>query len=214
MAYYELWSILGSWKREFTLGEFRFTFPSPSPNKVLHDMVQKGFLENISKGMYRVNSPREYLEKKFNIGDTYDLVKEAKLKYAFTGPDAVFFWTKGGYNVDRFFGFYPIHLKIERRELENWKTFFMSRDKKMHINGESIKQMLLGAFYVVYLDSEFKTEDVDGFKVIPLDETIKFCEKNIYAYEPALEMINELYNLELKIRYKETETNFKNCTFL
>lgn len=205
MLYYDLWSILQSWKKEFTAKEFKAAFPSSSPNKVLHDMVKKGFLERIGWGKYRVNSPTEYIAKKINISKAYELVKEAKMKYAFTGPDAVFFWTKGGYNVDRFFAFYPIHLKVKKRELAKWQRFFKSKDKKYHINGEPIKETLFGCFYVLYPENDFRTVEVEGFSVIPLEETIDFCRRNIYSYEPALEMLDEMYNLGLKIKYKEVK---------
>ena len=46
-----------------------------------------------------------------------------------------------------------------------------------------------------------------GFKVIPLDETIEFCRRNIYSYEPALEMLDEMYGLRLGAKYREAETN-------
>ncbi|MGQ9723341.1 MAG: hypothetical protein ACUVXA_18715 [Candidatus Jordarchaeum sp.] len=207
MTYYDLWNILWSWRREFTIKEFRSTFPSPSPNKVLHDMVQKGFLDRVNWGRYRVNSPKEYVGKKFNIIEAYELVNEAGLEYAFTGPDAVFFWTKGGYNIDRFFAFYPIHLKINKQELVSWKNFFKFKGKRVHVYGEPVKETLYGVFYVLYSESETRAEKVDGYSVMPLDETIEFCRKNIYAYEPALEMLDEMYNLKLGIRYQEKETN-------
>ena len=57
MAYYDLWAVLWSWKREFTVAEFKSTFPSPIPSKVLHDMAKKGLLEKVGWGRYRVNSP-------------------------------------------------------------------------------------------------------------------------------------------------------------
>jgi hypothetical protein len=37
---------------------------------------------------------------------------------------------------------------------------------------------------------------------------VEFCQRNIYSYEPALEMLDETYKLGLKIRYMETKTNF------
>jgi hypothetical protein len=170
-------------------------------------MVRKGFLEREGWGKYRVNSPKEYVEKKFNISEAYELVKEAGLEYAFTGPDAVFFWTKGGYNVDRFFAFYPIHLKINKRDLNEWKDFFKVRGKRVHVYGEPVKETLFGSFYILYSEFEFRAESVDGFSVTPLEETIEFCRKNIYAYEPALEMLDEIYRLGLGIKYREKETN-------
>ena len=81
MAYYDLWAVLWSWRKEFTVAEFRSTFPSPSPNKVLHDMAKKGLLEKVGWGRYRVNSPREYLEKRFNVKDAYELVRDAAMDY-------------------------------------------------------------------------------------------------------------------------------------
>jgi len=58
MPYYDLWTVLWSWEREFTVAEFRPTFPSPSPNKVLHDVAKRRLLEKVSWGRYRVNFPQ------------------------------------------------------------------------------------------------------------------------------------------------------------
>ena len=207
IMYYSLWAVLWDWKKEFTAAEFRSTFPSPSPNKVLHDMVKKGLLEKVGWGRYRVNSPRKYLERRFNVRDAYNLIREAGMDYAFTGPDAVFFWTKGGYNVDRFFAFYPIHLKVRKRELVKWEKFLKSKNKWFHVRGEPIRRTLFGTFYVLYPEDEFRVCEIEGFKVIPLDETVEFCKMNIYSYEPALEMLDEMYGLGLGTEYRELKQN-------
>ena len=197
-----------NWKKEFTVREFSSVFASPDPNKVLHDMAKKGFLERSGWGKYKVNSTEEYLARRINITKAYDLLKEADMSYALTGPDAVFLWTKGGYQVDRFFGFYPIHLKVEKEELERWKKFFGSRKQRFQVNGQPIKETLFGLFYVLYPEVDFRAEKISGFSVIPLKETVDFCERHIYSFEPALEMLNEMYSLGLKVMYKEAETNF------
>lgn len=208
MSYYELWNILWSWRKEFTVQEFSSVFVSPDPNKVLHDMVKKGFLERSGWGKYKVISPEEYLAKRINISKSYDLLKEADMTYALTGPDAVFLWTKGGYQVDRFFGFYPIHLKINRKELEEWKSFFRSRKQRFQVRGQPVRETLFGLFYVLYPEADFDVEELNGFSVIPLKETVDFCQRNIYSFEPALEMLDEMYGLGLKVMYKEAKTNF------
>jgi len=208
MSYYDLWNVLWNWKKEFTAREFSSAFVSPDPNKVLHDMSRKGLLEKVGWGRYKVNSPEEYLAKKVNISEAYELVKQAGLKYAFTGPDAVFFWTKGGYQVDRFFGFYPIHLLIKKTDLTRWKDFFRSRRRGFWVKDEPVKQTLFGVFYVLYPRVDFDVEKMDGFYVVPLKETVAFCKEKIYSYEPALEMLDEMYDLGLKVRYREAETNF------
>jgi len=208
MSYHELWNVLWNWKKEFSAREFSSAFVSPDPNKVLHDMTRKGLLVNVGWGRYRVNSPEEYLAKKTNVPEGYELVKQAAMKYAFTGPDAVFFWTKGGYQADRFFGFYPIHVLMKKTDLTNWKDFFRSKGKMFYVKDEPVKQTLFGVFYVLYPRVDFEMDRVEGFNVIPLKETVVFCEEKIYSYEPALEMLDEMYNLGLKARYKEAETNF------
>ena len=57
-------------------------------------------------------------------------------------------------------------------------------------------------FYVLYPKANFITEDIDGFLVDQLEETVEFCRKKIYSYEPALEMLDEMYE------YMEKKTNF------
>jgi hypothetical protein len=207
MSYYELWNVLWNWKKEFTVSEFSSVFASPDPNKVLHDMTKKGLLERFGWGKYRVNSPEQYLSKKMNVTRAYELLNDANMDYSLTGPDAVFFWTKGGYQVDRFFGFYPIHLKVEKDDLQKWKRFFSSRRQKFHIRGQPVKETLFGLFYILYPEEKFRSEKVEGFPTDPLDETVEFCQSKIYSYEPALEMLDEMYGLGLKVKYKEAKTN-------
>jgi hypothetical protein len=208
MSYHELWNILWNWRKKFTTKEFSSVFASPDPNKVLHDMKEKGLLERAGWGKYRVNSPEEYLARRTNVSRAYELLKEADIEYALTGPDAVFFWTKGGYQVGRFFGFYPIHLRVKKDDLVRWKKFFDSKRKKFHVNGQPVRETLFGLFYVLYPEAEFRTEDVNGFRVDPLNDTAEFCKEKIYSYEPALEMLDEMYNLGLKAEYREEKTNF------
>jgi len=199
---------LWKWKKKFSAREFSSAFVSPDPNKVLHDMARKKLLDNVGWGRYKVNSPEEYLAKKTNIPEGYELVKQAGMKYAFTGPDAVFFWTKGGYQADRFFGFYPIHILVKKTDLTNWKNFFRSKGKMFYVKDEPVKQTLFGVFYALYPRVDFEMERVEGSNIVPLKEAVVFCEEKIYSYEPALEMLDEMYNLGLKARYKEAETNF------
>jgi len=207
MSYYELWNVLWSWKKKFTTREFSSVFSSPDANKVLHDMTKKGLLERCGWGEYKVNSPEQYLAKKMNAGRAYELLNEANMDYSLTGPDAVFFWTRGGYQVDRFFGFYPIHLKIRENDLGKWKKFLSSRKQRFHVKDQPVRETLFGLFYVLYPEKDLRTEYVEAFRVDPLKDTVEFCQSKIYSYEPALEMLNEMYGLGLRVVYRETKTN-------
>lgn len=201
MKYYEIWIILQNWKKEFTVKEFISAFQSPDPNKVLFDMTKKGFLEKIGWGKYKVCTPRELFKSRVNILKAYELVRKVRLKHAFTNVDAVFLWTKGGYQVGRFFGFYPIYLKVLRKDLKKWKETLKS--ERVYIKGEPLRETFFGIFYVLQPEKDFKIAKIDDFYADSLKQTVEFCKRNIYQYEPALEMLNEMYDLKMKARYRE-----------
>jgi len=201
MSYYELWAILGNWKREFSSREFARTFLSPNPRKVLHDMAKKGLLERLGYGRYRVKSLEEYARVRNDVRSAYELLKKGDHPYALTEVDAVFAWTRGGYNVGRFFGFYPVHLKVHEGDVAKWKRFFRSFGKKSFLANSTPKETVFGVFYLLHPARRIEAETVEGLKAEPLAKTVEFCKKNIYAFEPALEMLDEEYKLGLGIKY-------------
>jgi len=201
MSYYELWTIFSNWKREFSSREFARTFLSPNPRKVLHDMAKKGFLEHMGYGKYRVRAVEDYARAKNDLELGYALLRRAELHYALTDVDGVFIWTKGGYNAGRFFGFYPIHLEVLRSDVPRWKNFFRKAGRKSLLVNTKPGETLFGVFYVLHPVKKINAETVEGLKVEPLDETVNFCKRYVYTYEPALEMLDEEYRLGLKAKY-------------
>ncbi len=203
MHYYELWTILCNWRSEFSLEEFTRTFSSPDPRKVLHDMAKKGFLERTAYGRYRVKPLEGYVRAKNNVSEGYELLKRCELSFALTGVDGVFLWTKGGYNLDRFFGFYPIHLKVLKRDIEEWKAFFARNGKRAILEGERPMETLYGVFYVMYPEGRLRTRKIEGLKVEPLEETLEYSLERLASFEPALEMMDKEYKLGLGIAYAQ-----------
>lgn len=189
MSYYDLWAILGSWRREFSSAEFAWTFASPDPRKVLHDMVEKGLLEHVERGKYRVRSSGEYAMVENSVSSGYELLARAKLPYALTGVDGVFVWTRGGYNAGRFFGFYPIHLKVLARDLPRWHRFFGRAGKNAFVAERKPEKTMFGLFYVLHPETRFRSETVSELRVEPLTDTLRFCRNNMYTFEPALKML-------------------------
>ncbi len=198
MSYYDLWAILGSWRREFSSSEFAWTFASPNPRKVLHDMVEKGLLEHLERGKYRVRSTGEYARAENDVSFGYELLTKAKMPYALTGVDGVFVWTRGGYNAGRFFGFYPIHLKVLSKDLPRWHRFFAKAGKNAFRAERKPERTLFGVFYLLYPETRIKAEMVNMFRVEPLSETLRFCRNNIYTFEPALKMLTGQYRVSAK----------------
>jgi hypothetical protein len=198
---YELWTILNKWRKDFSSEEFARTFASPSPRKVLHDMAKKGMIEHNGYGRYSVRTINDYVSSKNNISSGYELLKESKLPYALTDVDGVFVWTKGGYNAGRFFGSYPIHVKVRESDVAKWKNFLAEHKKKTMLDGEKPEETLYGVYYVLYPENSIKSETVNGLEVEPLKKTVEFSKRNIYTFKPALEMLDEEYGLGLGTRY-------------
>ncbi len=207
MHYYELWNVLASWKDEFTSREFSQTFYSPDAAKVLHDMEGKGMLERVGFGKYRVRTQAEYLKKRSNLQEAYALLNKSGKQYALTDVDGVFIWTKGGYNIDRFFGFYPIHLKVKQAEVNAWKGFFKSQGYRAFLEGERPGETLYGVFYILHPAAKIHSETVEGVKVESLQKAVEFATERIAAYQPGLEMLDTMYGLKTGIKYAEANSN-------
>lgn len=207
MSYNELWAVLGNWRKEFSSREFARTFYSPNPNKVLYDMVKKGMLERVNTGKYRVRSRSEYVFMRYDIGKAYDFLRNSELPYALTNVDAVYAWTHGGYNADRFFGFYPVHVKVMKADVPKWRKILAEKGWKSILSGDKPRETLFGLFFILYPEKKIRAEKVASLKADSLSDTVKFCKENIYTFEPALEMLDEEYHLKLGVKYRETKTN-------
>ena len=79
--------------------------------------------------------------------------------------------------------------------MDKWKNFFESRSRSFHVSGEPLTRTLFGTFYVLYPEDQFGVEIIDGYNVAPLEETVEFCKRKMYSYEPALEMLDQMYSL-------------------
>lgn len=202
MSYNELWAVVSNWRKEFSSGEFARTFYSPDPNKVLHDMAEKGMLERIATGRYRVRDMKEYVLGRNDVRKAYSLLRSAPLPYALTGVDAVYVWTRGGYNADRFFGFYPIHIRIKKEHLTRWKRLLTESGYKAIVHGKKPRETLFGPFFVLYPGDAVEANKIESLMIDSLTKTVEFCKQNIFTFEPALEMLDEEYNLHLKAKYR------------
>jgi len=146
-------------------------------------------------------STLEYINNTFKKSQRfyYEDLSLFGIDYSFTNIDAVYVWTKGGYNIARYKDHYPIFIKINSKDRKLFEEY--CKKLKLNINKKS------GVFYhVEYLDS-FDKSYCENMPVDSLKETIEFMEKNKYNFEPALEMIKELYNKKIKVEYKEVATN-------
>lgn len=202
MSYYELWTILGNWKSEFTVEDFASAFPSPDPRKVLSDMAGKRLLERVGRGRYKTTTPADYVRAKYSIGEAYDFLRDADLPYALTDADGVLVWTDGGYNANRFFGSYPIYIKVRDSDVDRWKGL-ISREGRKCVVGTTPETTLYGVYFVIIPAGRLESETVNGLKVDPLRVVVEFCRSNPYVYAPALEMLDKRFSLGIGARYED-----------
>ena len=171
-------------------------------NKWINELIKEGILTNKWREVNLNEKNKDYKNIlkfiKENLNDVsfyYSVLNLFGINYCFTKTDAVYIWTRGGYNIARYKEFYPIFIKIQREDY----PIFSEYCRKLGLKINSKK----GVFYNIEILDEFKSIKKDEFFVEPLNETIGFMNENIYNFEPALEMINEMYNKQLNVKYKE-----------
>lgn len=143
----------------------------------------------------------DFIKENFknDISFHYSVLSLFGIKYCFTKTDAVLIWTNGGYNISRYRGYYPIFIKIKKSDNSLFEWY--CKKLGLHINSGG------GGFYSVELLEDFDVSYKKGIPVDTLDLTIAFMKKNIYNFEPALEMIQDIYGKKFGIKYKEAVTN-------
>jgi len=139
--------------------------------------------------------------RELTVADAYMLPNFAGLQYRYAKTDAVFIWTRGGYQIGRSRDDYPIFIDVLAEEVDAWEGFFDDFSVDYHI-GERRDEA--GGIYFVL----FPCDDVDAawFEqafVTPLDETVEWARQYEANFQPALEMLDEMYDLGLGITYRE-----------
>ncbi len=129
----------------------------------------------------------------------YEVLPLLGVKYCFTKTDAVYIWTKGGYNIARYQEYYPIFIKIDKKDREIFKWYC----SKLRLPIDKDK----GIFYQVQYVDMIPAADCEGYSVEPLEATILFMKQYIYNFMPALEMINGMYGKNIPVKYQEAITN-------
>jgi len=171
-------------------------------HKWVSELIKEGILKEKWRGFVLNERSKSYrgiigfLKENLNdINFYYYSLKLFGISYSFTKTDAVYIWTEGGYNIARYKEYYPVFIKIKKEDYH----LFLDYCKRLGLKINSNK----GVFYVTEILEDFKIVKKNGFNVESLKETIDFMQANIYNFEPALEMIKEMYNKKLNVRYKE-----------
>ena len=141
------------------------------------------------------------LKRDLELDDAYLLPNYAGMGYRYSKTDSVFIWTKGGYQIGRNQSDYPVFIDIYREDVEEWEEFFQNFGIETSIGERSETD---GVHFVLYpQDEEMKVDRVESASVAPLSETVEWAEKYRANFQPALEMLDEMYDLGLGVEYRE-----------
>lgn len=159
------------------------------------DKSGKRILLNDRNGFYR--KALEFIRASFrnDAGFHYSVLGLFGIKYCFTGTDAVFVWTEGGYNISRYRDYYPIFIKVR----ESDKMDYEFHVKKIDSGGK--------VFYKPTFLEDFPVSYHRGTPVDSLSDTVEFMRKYKYNFQPALEMIRDTYGKGLGVKYREAAVN-------
>ncbi len=129
-----------------------------------------------------------------SISEAYVLPQFAGMDYAFTAIDAVYIWTRGGYQVARDPEDYPLFIAVDESKLDAWTEFF-DRFGILAAQERKPADDLDGTIQVVLEPrSQIEAEMVDGRPVISLQETVAFANEHYATFESALDMLGRMYD--------------------
>jgi hypothetical protein len=140
------------------------------------------------------------LKRDLELDDAYLLPNYAGMEYRYSKTDSIFIWTKGGYQIGRNQSDYPVFIDVYREDVEEWEEFFQGFGIETSI-GE--RPETDGIHFVLYPQEEMGVDRVEGASVAPLSETVEWTEKYRANFQPALEILNEMYDLGLGVEYRE-----------
>lgn len=142
---------------------------------------------------------KEVIRNGIELEDAYLLPNFAGMDYAFTKTDAVYVWTKGGYQIDRNREDYPLFIDVVADEVAAWQGFFddFGVDSRVAERGGD------GIYFVMCPQETVDATWMEHAAVIPLQDTIDWMHQHAASFQPALEMIDEMYDVDIDVVYRE-----------
>ena len=128
-----------------------------------------------------------------SISEAYVLPHFAGMDFAYTAIDAVYVWTRGGYQVARDPDDYPLFVAVEKDDLEEWERFFDRFGLPVARERQSVDDVDGPIQIVLELRDDVDAELVDGRPVVPLDETVEFANEHYATFQSALDMLDRMY---------------------
>jgi len=128
-----------------------------------------------------------------SISEAYVLPHFVGLDFAYTSIDAVYVWTRGGYQVAREPEDYPLFIAVAETDLEDWEGFFERFNIPVAQERQPPDEIEGPIQYVLEARETVEGDSVDGRPVITLDETLAFAQDHYATFQSALDMLDRMY---------------------
>jgi DNA-binding Lrp family transcriptional regulator len=140
--------------------------------------------------------------------EAYIIPHFAGMEFAYTEIDAAYVWTEGGFQIARSYDDYPVFIRIHERDIERWIAFFEQFGVEATVEERPDANNVDGdVHYVLFPETDGIDVDwVGGNPVVPLRDAIDMMLENRPAYEPALEIIAEKYDVDVDAEHHTAET--------
>ncbi|RQG95745.1 helix-turn-helix domain-containing protein [Natrarchaeobius oligotrophus] len=140
------------------------------------------------------------------IDEAYILPQFGDWPFAFTRIDAVYVWTRGGYQVGRTPDDYPLFLAVREQDLYDWQAFFDSCDIPVSVERQPRTDVPNPIQIVLDPQPSLDIEHVEDHPVVPREETIEYMREHYVQFQSALSMLDRMYDdLDVGVAYRESE---------
>jgi len=129
-----------------------------------------------------------------SISEAYVLPQFAGMEYTYTGIDAVYVWTRGGYQVARDPEDYPLFIAVHESDLDAWVAFFDRFGIPTAEERQPADELDSSIQVVLESEAQIEAEMVDGRPVISLQETVAFANEHYAHFQSALDMLDRMYD--------------------
>jgi len=140
------------------------------------------------------------------IDEAYVLPQFCDRPFAFCRIDGAYVWTQGGYQVARDPSDYPLFIAVQDADRSDWESFFESFGIPTALDRQP-PESISGALQIV-LDPRATLEvaDVEGYPVVPREETIEYMYDHYPQFQSGLAMLDRMYDdLDLDESYRERD---------
>ena len=144
---------------------------------------------------------RSVVRREMDLKDAYLVPNFSGLEYRYSKTDAVYIWTQGGYQIGRNQENYPIFIDVLEEDVDRWKRFFDGFSMEYSVREREGE----GIYFVLFPKPGFESEWFENSAVMPLDETVEWAQQYEVNFQPALEMLDRMYDLDLDVTYRERE---------